>query len=51
MEKAVATSRYYPAISLEELRKAMKIFRIVGVFAEIRTDHLWNTCPKHYNLS
>jgi hypothetical protein len=49
--RTVTTLRYYHRIRLEDLRKAMKTFGILGVFAEIRNDHLSNTCPKHYNLT
>jgi hypothetical protein len=48
MEMVVAWSRYSPRIILERLRTTTKIVSIVGVPAEIWTDHLLNTSIVRY---
>jgi hypothetical protein len=41
----------FPGIYLEELRQTSKIFRIVGVLAENRTEHPPSTSQRGYCLS
>jgi hypothetical protein len=49
-EAIVVWPRYYPCIFLEELRQTTNNFpiRIVGVPAEIRTEHLPTTDLERY---
>jgi hypothetical protein len=50
-EAAVAYSSYYPNSFLERLRKTTKNFRIAGVRAGIRTEHVPGTGQKLLRMS
>lgn len=51
-EAVVRNMRSYPEISLEGLRKTIKIsIRIVGIVVKIWKQHLPNKSPKHYRLN
>jgi hypothetical protein len=47
----VVKSKYYPSINPEGLRKTTKKLRILGVPAEILTEHFPTSSLEHYLLT